>query len=86
MTNCGAPGCTNRSTIFPNKSFHRLPSEARKELRKKWLNKIKRQIIPKVLYVCSDHFESECFKRDFKVSLCSSFNLLKANPQSQKEI
>ena len=26
MPICGAPGCTNRSTTHPEKSFHRLPS------------------------------------------------------------
>ena len=26
MPNCGASGCTNRSTTHPEKSFHRLPS------------------------------------------------------------
>ena len=68
MTNCGAPGCNNRSTDSPDLSFHRLPKESRNELRNKWLNKIKRKYIPKVLFVCSQHFEIDCFERDLKVS------------------
>ena len=31
MPNCGAPGCTNRSTTNPEKRFHRLPSVSKKE-------------------------------------------------------
>ena len=67
MPNCGAPGCTNRSNIERTKSFHRLPREEKADLRKAWLLKIKRKIIPKELYICSDHFEEECFERDLKV-------------------
>jgi len=34
MTNCGAPGCTNRSTNKTVKrSFHRLPTEKRAVVR-----------------------------------------------------
>ena len=69
MPNCGANGCCNRSNNYPAKSFHRLPSESKKELRKAWLLKINRKHIPKELYICSDHFEPECFERDFKVRI-----------------
>ena len=31
MPNCGAPGCTNCSTNYAEKSFHRLPSISKKE-------------------------------------------------------
>ena len=31
MPNCGAPGCTNRSTTNPEKLFHGLPSVSKKE-------------------------------------------------------
>ena len=73
MPNCGAPGCENRSTKNPNLSFHRLPSNTRNGLREKWLLKIKRKVIPKELFICSDHFEAECFQRDLKVGECSFF-------------
>ena len=68
MPNCGANKCTNRSTEYPENSFHRLPNdEKKKELRKAWLLKINRKHIPKEMYICSDHFESDCFERDYKV-------------------
>ena len=54
MPNCGANKCTNRSTEYPEKSFHRLPNdEKKKELRKAWLLKINRKHIPKKMYICS---------------------------------
>ena len=72
MPNCGAPNCTNRSNEEngKNKTFHKLPAESRKNIRKEWLVKIKRQHVPKHLYVCSDHFESECYEKNMQVSAC----------------
>ena len=67
MPSCGAPGCKNRSNIETNKSFHRLPCQSKSKLRDAWLSKIKRKIVPKEMYICSDHFEDECFERDLKV-------------------
>ena len=67
MVSCGVPGCKNRANKTSNKSFHRLPPKSKPELRKNWCVKLKRQTIPDVLSVCSDHFEPECFKRDLKV-------------------
>lgn len=68
MPNCGALGCKNRSSNFPEKSFHRLPSLlAKKDLRDKWIANINRKHTPKEMYVCSDHFEKECFSRDLRV-------------------
>ena len=29
--------------------------------------KINRKLLPKELFICLDHFEPECFKRDLKV-------------------
>ena len=71
MTNCGAPNCTNRSDADngKDKTYHILPAESRGDLRKKWLAKIKRQKIPKNLYICSDHFEPECYEKDLRVSI-----------------
>ena len=68
MTNCGAPGCTNRSTENKNISFHRLPSK-NEELKKKWLHNLKRKHFPANVFVCSDHFEPRCFKRDLRAEL-----------------
>lgn len=73
MPNCGASGCTNRSNDHPEKSFHKLPSAKKENLRKAWLAKINRAIIPKELYICSDHFDPDCFERDLRVSLIFFF-------------
>ena len=67
MANCGAPGCTNRSTTNPEKRFHRLPSVSKKRMRDSWMAKINRKLHPKESLICSDHFEPEYFKRDLKV-------------------
>ena len=32
-----------------------------------WMVKINQNLLPKELFICSDHFEAECFKRDLKV-------------------
>ena len=69
MPSCGAPNCTNRSTENKGLSFHRLPSNNRGELREKWPRNIKRQAVPESFYVCSEHFENSCFKRDLKSEL-----------------
>ena len=53
MPNCGANGCINHSNDCPEKSFHRLPRESKKELRRTWLLKINRKNIPKELYIYS---------------------------------
>ena len=69
MVNCGAPDCTKRSTTHPNHKFHLIPAESRdKPLREKWLAQIKRKEIPKYLYICSDHFEAECYEKDLEVT------------------
>ena len=70
MPSCGAPGCTNRSKNDPSLSFHRLPSEKqRNKLSLDWLQNIKREIVPNYMYICSEHFEKSCFKRDLKAEL-----------------
>lgn len=69
MVACGAYGCKNRTETHPNLRFHELPCESKKELREKWIAKIKRENIPKRLSICDEHFEPECFERDLKVRI-----------------
>ena len=69
MPNCGAPGCKNRSTTHPEESFHRHSSISKKRMRDSCMAKIDRKLLPKELFICSDHLEPECFKRDLKVTL-----------------
>ena len=68
---CIAPGCTNYFYKGGKQHFHRLPLK-NKALLKSWLQKIKRKDPPVNEYarVCSDHFESECYrqKRSFDSS------------------
>ena len=36
-------------------------------MRYSWMAKINRKLLPKELFICADHLEPECFKRDLKV-------------------
>ena len=71
MPSCSAIDCVNRSNSS-SLSFYQLPSQhKRPELRKKWLLNIRRDgILPKdrSFFICSEHFEKDCFERDLKVS------------------
>ena len=73
MPNCAAYGCTSRSTRDKTLSFHQIPyTEARKEVRKQWLANIRRDgNLPKdsSLYICSKHFEPECFQVNLMVNI-----------------
>ena len=71
MVNCSGYGCTNRSTNRPDLSFHKIPSLKNKSLREQWLHNIRRDgQLPKdaSFYICSEHFEQHCFRRDLQVS------------------
>ena len=70
MTNCGAPNCTNRSGVKEGLSFHRIPKKV--EIQKKWLHNLKRKNIPENIFICSDHFEPNCFKRDLRAELMNT--------------
>ena len=70
MVNCSEFGCTNRSSNHPELSFHIVPSEKRsKSIRKQWLHNIRRdgdlpKDITEQFFICSAHFEEQCFKHD----------------------
>ena len=74
MSGCAAIGCVNSSGKNPSLSFHQIPSNKRKEIRQEWLRRIKRgqneKYLPEdlTLYICSEHFENDCFERDLQVS------------------
>ena len=67
-------GCVNRSGKKQSLGFHQIPSNKRKKIRQEWLCHIKHgqneNYLPKdsTLYICSEHFEKDCFERDLKVS------------------
>ena len=74
MPSYAAIGCVNSSGKNPSLSFHQIPSNKRKEIRQEWLRRIKRgrneKYLPEdsTLYICSEHFEKDCFERDLQVS------------------
>ena len=74
MPSYAAIGCVNSSGKNPSLSFHQIPSNKRKEIRQEWLRCIKRgqneKYLPEdsTLYICSEHFENDCFERDLQVS------------------
>ena len=74
MSSCAAIDCVNSSVKSPSLSFHQIPSNKRKEIRQEWLRRIKRgqneKYLPEdsTLYICSEHFEKDCFERDLQVS------------------
>ena len=69
MTWCVAVGCSSNS--FTKKRvkglrFFQIPKN--ESLKKRWLQNIKRDNLPKNPSVCELHFEENCFKRDLQVS------------------
>ena len=99
VRHCVAFGCTNRSDKPACKglSWHSLPLN-NKELLKTWLVKIRRENTPlsKNSFLCSEHFDKECFTRSFagrKVSLkrgsvptlfCFTSEKTKRNPPKER--
>ena len=73
MSSCATIGFFSRSGKNPSLSFHHIPSY-KQEIRQEWLHHIKRgqneKFLPKdsTLYICSEHFEKDCFERDLQVS------------------
>ena len=69
MPVCVAVGCSNRSPRDTERgiTFHRLPA-GNESLKKEWLVKVKRVNLPKLscCFVCSDHFEPNCFQVDYQ--------------------
>ena len=61
MPQCAAFGCTNHTDTRKDLSLHQLPSISRKALRQAWIKEIKRESIPKVCFICAEHFEESCF-------------------------
>ena len=74
MPSCATNGCVSRSGKNPSLSFHPIPSYNRKEITQEWLRHIKRgqneKYLPKdsKLYICSEHFQKDCFEGDLQVS------------------
>ena len=71
MPSCAAFGCKNRSSQNKELRFYQIPGEGRdKQLRQGWLANIRRageQPKDKGFYICSKHFEDDCYESDIKV-------------------
>ena len=87
MVSCGAIGCTDRSSSNKEIHFYQVPSAKHNPtLRKQWLHNIRRDgKLPKdkSFYICSDHFEEECYQRDLQVRI--QFLLLTCKIQKRKK-
>ena len=57
---CAAVDCTNNISNS-SVSFFKLPRD--KETADIWKVKIKRKNLPKVIYLCEEHFEDSCFDK-----------------------
>lgn len=76
MTWCVAVDCSSNSftkTRAKGVRFFQLPKN--ESLKKKWLQNIKRENLPKKPTLCELHFEESCFKRDLQV-IMFTYNLL----------
>ena len=63
------PNAPKNDATKPKLSFHSLPKNT--SLREQWERNIRRGgKLPKSLVLCSEHFESSCFERDFQVNAC----------------
>ena len=71
MPHCCAFGCNNQSNFNTKVSYHKLPNDKNKQIRKAWINAIGRTELPKNTHLCSDHFEDDCFdqSQDMKIRL-----------------
>ena len=69
MVNCRVPGSTNYSAKSRNISYHKIPKDP--QLQKAWISRLRRENLPslKNCYVCSEHFDNECFEYDFMEQL-----------------
>ena len=61
MPHCCAWGCNNQPKLNKNVTYHILPKDQR--IANQWIKNISRPRtnLPKVVYLCSEHFEESCF-------------------------
>lgn len=69
MVYCVAVSCgnnTNKAERDGSKiSFHRFPSN--KKMKKRWIDAVGRTSLPRHLYLCSEHFTSDCFTDSYRL-------------------
>ena len=69
MVHCAAIDCTNGSSKKNDESINFFKLLKDPERKKLWISKLKREKLPEEenIYVCHFHFDSSCFKRNFRV-------------------
>ena len=65
MVWCAAVSCKNYKKKNTDLTFFSLPKE--KKLAEEWKAKIKRADLPKVVYLCENHFEDHCFDQSVEL-------------------
>lgn len=65
MSWCSVKDCYNSSKKNKDATFHSLPSD--EKTRKHWVKMINRTQLPKQVFVCSDHFQEECYDQGWKL-------------------
>ena len=71
MSSCAEIDCVNSSGKNPSLSFHQIPPTKRNVNRMKRIKREQNEkYLPEdsTLYICSEHFENDCFERDLQVS------------------
>ena len=63
MSHCAVNGCTNQTSNCKNRnvSFFSLPRN--EDSRKAWIAALKREFLPKKVFICSEHFSDDCFEQ-----------------------
>ena len=90
MVNCCAVDCTNYSTKTKDLevaiSYHKIPAEP--TLQKAWLGRLRRKDLPplKYCYVCSEHFEADCFEKDLVEKLTGEKRRKRLKPDAVPSI
>ena len=65
MVTCYMKGCSNQSRLNKNVSYHKIPGQERKDIKKAWTRAIAR---PKAVHVCSDHFTEDSFDENQEIT------------------
>ena len=61
MVWCVAVGCTNYKSKNKELTFFCLPKD--KKLAEEWKAKVKRENLPKLVFLCEQHFADSCFDK-----------------------
>lgn len=82
MVHCCVPKCTNYSAKTKSVSYHIIPRDSK--LQKAWIARLRRDNLPPLenCYVCSDHFEKDCFDLDLREKVTGERGKRRLKPDS----